>query len=86
MIDQYIYLGLGIVLGIAISIYFFASREEKIEIKIKSNQKTYSTEKLDITMEKVVEKIDNTIKRKKRDLTEEEKNEIIIECYKENFD
>ena len=86
MIDQYIYLGLGIVLGIAISIYFFASREEKIETKIKSNQKTYSTEKLDITMEKVVEKIDNTIKRKKRDLTEEEKNEIIIECYKENFD
>lgn len=86
MIDQYIYLGLGIVLGIAISIYFFASREEKIETKIKSNQKTYSTEKLDITMEKVVEKIDSTIKRKKRNLTEEEKNEIIIECYKENFD
>lgn len=86
MIDQYIYLGLGIVLGIAISVYFFASREEKIETKIKSNQKTYSTEKLDITMQKVVEKIDNTIKRKKRDLTEEEKNEIIIECYKENFD
>lgn len=86
MIEQYVYLCLGIVLGIAISIYFFASREEKIETKIKSNQKTYSTEKLDITMQKVVEKIDNTIKRKKRDLTEEEKNEIIIECYKENFD
>lgn len=84
--EQYIYLGLGIVLGIAISIYFFANREEKIETKIKSNQKTYSTEKLDITMQKVVEKIDSTIKRKKRDLTEEEKNEIIIECYKENFD
>lgn len=84
--DQYVYFGLGIVLGIAISIYFFASREEKIETKIKSNQKTYSTEKLDITMQKVVEKIDSTIKRKKRDLTEEEKNEIIIECYKENFD
>lgn len=86
MIDQYVYLGLGIVLGIATSIYFFVSREEKIETKIKSNQKIYSTEKLDITMQKVVEKIDNTIKRKKRDLTEEEKNEIIIECYKENFD
>ena len=86
MIDQYIYLGIGIVLGIAISIYFFASREEKIETKIKSNQKIYSTDKLDITMQKVVEKIDSTIKRKKRDLTEEEKNEIIIECYKENFD
>ena len=86
MIDQYVYFGLGIVLGIATSIYFFVSREEKIETKIKSNQKIYSTEKLDITMQKVVEKIDNTIKRKKRDLTEEEKNEIIIECYKENFD
>ena len=86
MIDQYVYLGLGIVLGIAISIYFFASREEKIETKIKSNQKTYSTEKLDITMQKVVEKIDSTITRKKRDLTEDEKNEIIMECYKENYD
>ena len=84
--EQYIYIGLGIVLGIAISIYFFASREEKIETKIKSNQKTYSTEKLDITMQKVVEKIDSTITRKKRDLTEDEKNEIIMECYKENYD
>ena len=84
--DQYVYLGLGIVLGIAASIYFFVNREEKIESKIKSNQKIYSTEKLDITMQKVVEKIDNSIKRKKRDLTEDEKNEIIIECYKENFD
>ena len=84
--DQYVYLGLGIVLGIAASIYFFVNREEKIESKIKSNQKIYSTEKLDNTMQKVVEKIDNSIKRKKRDLTEDEKNEIIIECYKENFD
>lgn len=83
--DQYVYLGLGIVLGISISIYFFANREERIETKIKSNHKTYSTEKLDITMQKVVEKIDNTIKRNKRELTEDEKNEIIMECYKENF-
>lgn len=86
MMNEYIYLCLGIVLGIAISLYYFASREEKIVKKINANKKIYSTEKLDYTMRKVVEKIDNTIRRNKRDLTEDEKNEIIVECYKENFD
>lgn len=85
MIDKYIYLFLGVLLGIGMAVYYFADREEKIEKKIKINQKMYSTEKLDKTMEKVVDKIDITAKQAKRELTEEEKNEIIIECYKENF-
>lgn len=85
MIDKYIYLFLGVLLGIGLAVYYFADREEKIEKKIKINQKMYSTEKLDKTMEKVVDKIDITAKQVKRELTEEEKNEIIIECYKENF-
>ena len=84
--NEYIYLCLGIVLGMALAVYYFASREEKIVKKISANKKIYSTEKLDYTMQKVVEKIDNTISRNKRDLTEDEKNEIIVECYKENFD
>jgi len=84
--NEYIYLCLGIVLGMALAVYYFASREEKIVKKISANKKIYSTEKLDYTMQKVVEKIDNTIRRNKRDLTEDEKNEIIVECYKENFD
>ena len=85
MIDKYIYLFLGVLLGIGMAVYYFADREEKIEKKIKINQKMYSTEKLDKTMEKVVDKIDITAKQVKRELTEDEKNEIIIECYKENF-
>lgn len=85
MTDKYIYLFLGLILGLLIAIYYFISREEKIERKIIINQKMYSTEKLDKTMKKVVDKINNTIKEVKRELTEEEKNEIIIECYKENF-
>ena len=85
MIDKYIYLFLGVLLGIGMAVYYFADREEKIEKKIKINQKMYSTEKLDKTMEKVVDKIDITAKQVKRELTEDEKNEIIIQCYKENF-
>ena len=85
MEDKYIYLVLGILLGLGLAIYYFMSREEKIEKKIIINQKVYSTEKLDATMKKVVDKINIGIKEMKRELTEEEKNEIIVECYKENF-
>jgi len=55
MIDKYIYLFLGLVLGLLIAIYYFVSREEKIERKIKINQKMYSTEKLDETMKNIKE-------------------------------
>lgn len=85
MSENYIYLFIGIILGLLIALYYFVSREEKIEKKIKINQKMYSTEKLDETMKKVVDKINIAVKQAKRELTEEEKNEIIIECYKENF-
>lgn len=85
MTDKYIYLFLGLILGLLIAIYYFISREEKIEKKIIINQKIYSTEKLNRTMKNVVDKINSTVKEVKRELTEEEKNEIITECYKENF-
>ena len=61
------------------------NREEKIENRIKLDQKIYSTKLLDITMESVVKKINEKIKEVKRELTEDEKNEIIKECYKEQF-
>jgi len=85
MDEKYIYLILGLILGLTIAMYLYISREEKIENKIRNNQKIYSTKKLDITMEKVVSKINIKIKEAKRELTEEEKNEIITQCYKENF-
>ena len=82
---QYTYFALGIVLGISLAVYYFMNREEKIESRIKLDQKIYSTKLLDITMESVVKKINEKIKEVKRELTEDEKNEIIKECYKEQF-
>lgn len=83
--NQYAYFILGIVLGLAIAIYFWVDREEKIERRIKRDQKLFSTEKLDKTMETVVNRINEKIKEFKRELTEDEKNEIIEQCYKEKF-
>ena len=83
--NQYIYFALGIVLGISLAVYYFMNREEKIESRIILDQKIYSTKLLDITMESVVKKINEKIKEVKRELTEDEKNEIIKECYKEQF-
>ena len=83
--NQYTYFSLGIVLGISLAVYYFMNREEKIESRIKLDQKIYSTKLLDITMESVVKKINEKIKEVKRELTEDEKNEIIKECYKEKF-
>ena len=83
--NQYTYFALGIVLGISLAVYYFMNREEKIESRIKLDQKIYSTKLLDITMESVVKKINEKNKEVKRELTEDEKNEIIKECYKEQF-
>ena len=83
--NQYTYFALGIVLGISLAVYYFMNREEKIESRIKLDQKIYSTKLLDITMESVVKKINEKIKEVKRELTEDETNEIIKECYKEQF-
>ncbi len=83
--NQYIYLALGIVLGISLAVYYFMNREEKIESQIELDQKIYSTKRLDTAMENVVENINKKIKELKRELTEDEKNEIIEQCYKEKF-
>ena len=83
--NQYIYFALGIVLGISLAVYNFMNREEKIESQIELDQKIYSTKRLDTTMENVVDKINLKIKEFKRELTEEEKNEIIKQCYQEKF-
>ena len=80
MTEKYVYLILGVILGIAIVIYWWANREEKIESEIKMNQKVFSTSKLDTTMENIVNKIKSKISEVKRELTEDEKNEIIENC------
>ncbi len=83
--NQYIFFALGIVLGISLAVYYFMNREEKIESQIELDQKIYSTKRLDTAMENVVENINKKIKELKRELTEDEKNEIIEQCYKEKF-
>ena len=83
--NQYTYFILGTIFGLAIAIRFFIGREEKIENTIKFNQQVFSTEKLDNTMEIVVDRIKYKINELKRDLTEEEKNEIIKQCCREKF-
>ena len=80
MDDKYVYLILGVILGAAMIIYWWANREEKIESEIKMNRKVFSTPKLEITMETIVDKIKLKISEVKRELTEEEKNEIIKVC------
>ena len=80
MTDKYIYLILGVILGAAIVIYWWANREEKIEREIQMNQKVFSTLKLDSTMETIVMKIESKISEVERELTEDEKNEIIENC------
>ena len=52
---------------------------------IKYNQETFSSKRLDNTMETVVDRIKIKIDEVKRDLTEDEKDEIIIQCCKEKF-
>ena len=83
--EQYYWFILGTILGLAIAVYFFVSREERIETSIKLNQKVFSSKKLDNAMESVVDRIKLKIDELKRELTEDEKNEIIIQCCKEKF-
>ena len=78
----YVYFILGIILGLALATYIYLYREEKIEAAIESNKRIYSTKKLDTALENAVTKISNSIAEKKRELTEEEKDNIIFDCIK----
>lgn len=64
---------------------FFVSREERREETIEVTRKVFSTKQLDNTMKLVVDRIKLKITKVERELTEEEKNEIIKQCCKENF-
>ena len=79
--EKYYWLILGTILGLSIAVYFFVSREERRE----ETRKVFSTKQLDNTMKLVVDRIKLKITKVERELTEEEKNEIIKQCCKENF-
>ena len=80
------YFVLGIILGIGICLYIFASREEKIQKEIIINQRLFSTKKLNNALEKAVNLMQLQIKSLNRELTEEEKDNIIYKCYIGNED
>lgn len=83
--EKYIYLIVGIVLGGLIVLYYYLDREERITKTILSNQKVYSTKKLNAAMQTVVDRIRIKKNEVKRDLTEEEKDDIVIQSYKDTF-
>lgn len=83
--SEYTYFILGILLGLGIAVYFIVSREERIEKRIERDKKIFSTKKLDVAMENSVKRITEKIRELKRELTEDEKDEIIAQCCKEKF-
>lgn len=82
--EKYIYLGLGIVLGIAIALYVYAIKKEIYAKKIKNDQDLFSTKKLDSALEKAVKEMQSQMKFQGRKLTEDEKNIIIFGYLKES--
>ena len=58
----YSYFALGIVLGLAIGVYYIADREEKIQKEIELQQRIFSTKKLDMALEKAVDIMKSRIK------------------------
>ena len=82
----YIYFVLGIILGLSIAIVFWADRSEKFESKVEQERKLFCTQKLDNVIETATNKIARRIQEKNEDIPETEKNEIIAQCCKEEFD
>lgn len=81
----YTYFGLGIVLGFSIAVVIWADRSEKFESKIKFERKLFYTNKLDNMIDAAANRILRKIEERKEDITEEEKDEIIVQCCKEQF-
>ena len=78
--EKYIFLVLGMVLGVAISLYVYAIKKERVFKRIKKDQDNFSTAKLDSALEKAVQQMQRQMNVVGRKLTEDEKNEIIFEC------
>lgn len=78
--EKYIFLVLGMILGVAISLYVYAIKKERVFKRIKTDQDNFSTAKLDSALEKAVQQMQRQMNVVGRKLTEDEKNEIIFEC------
>lgn len=78
--EKYIFLVLGMILGVAISLYVYSIKKERVFKRIKKDQDNFSTAKLDSALEKAVQQMQRQMNVVGRKLTEDEKNEIIFEC------
>ena len=82
--EKYIFMAVGTVLGIALSLYMYAIKMEYNIKRIKKDQEFYSTQKLDEALEKAVKDMQLKMRQLNRKLTEEEKNDIIFEYLNES--
>ena len=60
--EKYIFLVLGMILGVAISLYVYAIKKERIFKRIKKDQDNFSTAKLDSALEKAVQQMQRQMK------------------------
>lgn len=76
--EKYLFMFLGVVLGVAISLYIYGEKRERYARRIKSDREYFSTKRLDDALDKAVKRMQLEMKALGRKLTEEEKNEIIF--------
>lgn len=76
--EKYIFMLLGVILGVAISLYVYGEKRERYAKRIKNDREYFSTKRLDDALDKAVKRMQLEMKALGRKLTEEEKNEIIF--------
>ena len=76
--EKYMFMILGIVLGIGIALYVYAVKRERYAKLIANDRECFSTKKLDMALDNAVRRMQLEMKALGRKLTDEEKNEIIF--------
>ncbi len=82
--EKYLFMLLGVILGVAISLYVYGEKRERYARRIKSDREFFSTKRLDEALDKAVKRMQLEMKALGRKLTEEEKNEIIFGFLRES--
>ena len=82
--EKYLFMILGVILGVAISLYVYGEKRERYARRIKSDREFFSTKRLDEALDKAVKRMQLEMKALGRKLTEEEKNEIIFGFLRES--
>ncbi|MBQ3408981.1 MAG: hypothetical protein IJH12_07260 [Clostridia bacterium] len=82
--EKYLFMFLGVILGVAISLYIYGEKRERYAKRIKSDREYFSTKRLDEALDKAVKRMQLEMKALGRKLTEEEKNEIIFGFLRES--